>query len=65
MNTKITIFKINKIQHLVTICEISIFEISNLLEQNHFNMKANDLNNKFMQKLTLFLHDSGRFGSEC
>ena len=30
------IYKIHKLQHFVTICETSLFEISNFHEQNHF-----------------------------
>ena len=36
MNTGTPIFKIHNIQHFVTICEKSLFEISNFHEQNDF-----------------------------
>ena len=65
MNTGTPIFKIHKIQHLVTICEQSLFEISNFHEQNHFFTKAYDCRNRLIQKRTHFLHGSGRFGSLC
>ena len=35
-------YKNHKIQHLVTICEQSLFEISNFQEQNHFITKPDD-----------------------
>ena len=65
MNTSIPIFKIHKIQHFVTIREISLFEIANFHEQNHFVAKAYDGRNRSVQKLTFFLHGSGHFGSKC
>ena len=65
MNKDTPIFKIHKIELFVTICEKSLFEISNFHEQNHFIPKALDQINKVMQNLTHFLHDSGRFGSKC
>ena len=65
MNTGTPIIKIHKFQHFVTFCEKSIFEIPNVHEQNHFITKAYDCRNRLMQKLTLFLHDSGRFASKC
>ena len=40
MNTGTSIFKIHKIEHFVTICENSLFEIANFQEQNHFITKA-------------------------
>ena len=40
MNTGTPILKNHKIQHFVTICEKSFFEISNFNEQNHFITKA-------------------------
>ena len=45
------IFKIHKIQHFVTICENTLFELSNIHEQNHFITKAYDWRKGFMQKL--------------
>ena len=42
MKTDTHIFKIHKIQHFVTICEASFFEISNFHEQNHFRTNAYD-----------------------
>ena len=57
------IFKNHKIQDFVTICEKSFFEISNFIEQNHLITKAYAWRNRLMQKLTLFLLDSGRYGS--
>ena len=39
MNTCTLILKIHKIQHFVT-CEKSLFEISNLHEQNHVITEA-------------------------
>ena len=42
MNTDTPIFKINKIQHFVTICENISFDISTFHEQNHFITMAYD-----------------------
>ena len=41
------------------------FEISRFNEQNHFITKAYAWRNSLMQKWTLFLRDSGRYGSAC
>ena len=40
MNTGIPIFKNHKIQHFVTVCEKSLFEISSFNEKNHVSTKA-------------------------
>ena len=65
MNTGIPIFKNHKIQHFVTICEKSLFEISSLNEQNHFITKAYAWRNRFMKIWTLFLRYNGHYGSKC
>ena len=59
------IFKIQKIQQFVNICETSLFEISNFYEQNHFITKTYDWRTRLMQEWTHFQLDSGRFGSKC
>ena len=64
MNTDIPIFKINKIQHFVPICENTRFEISIFHELNHFITIAYDKRNREMQKSTLLLHYSGHLGSK-
>ena len=63
MNTSTPIFKIHKSHQFVTICQKSLSEISNF--QNHFITKAYDWRNTFIQKWTLFQHDSGCYGSKC
>ena len=65
MNTGTPIFKKHKIQHFVTSCDKSFFEISSFYEQNHFITKAYAWRNRLMQKWTLFLRDSGYYGSKC
>ena len=42
MNKGVPIFKIHIIQHFVTLCQISLTEIYNFHEQNHFISKAYD-----------------------
>ena len=46
------------------ICQKSLSEISNYHEQNHFITKAYDWRNTFIQKWTLFQHNSGCYGSK-
>ena len=50
MNASSPIFKIHKIQHFVTICDESLFEISTLREQNHFIAEANERKKKKKKK---------------
>ena len=52
MNTDTPIFKINKIQHFVSICENTSFEISIFHEQNHFITMTYDKRNREIQKRT-------------
>ena len=46
MNTGTPVFKIDKFQYFVTICEKSFFEVSNFHKQNHFIIEAFDWKKK-------------------